>query len=331
MESQKNILFLNYHVVSYLQFCTRKGTSGEKVQEEIKHVREALKSDKKVVFIDWEHERVLRYLSAYNFVGFEEILGEYYDTNKWAVSIPTFGHTDFGTRQIHNLDFLIYVNSFNKDFDTSQIDHSKKVKDFVYLNGKPHPHRVNLLKEMKYHKLLENSIWSASSPHHQWNEMEAKLPSEYELPEWQGKSVDGYHDTTRQVNFPMYNDSICTVVPETLADNDCHYITEKTCKPIMAEHLFVVLSGAGYLKNLRSLGFKTFGQHFDESYDDCVNLNERVSRIVATLKQIKSMDTDKLYEDTKHIRKHNRELFFDEDFYKDFNSAQIEKLKNFFS
>ena len=95
----------------------------------------------------------------------------------------------------------------------------------------------------------------------------------------------------------------------------------------MAEHVFVILSGAGFLGNLRALGFKTFHEHFDESYDKCVNLHERVIKIAETLKQIKNMDYTKLYADTQHIRRHNRELFFSEDFYKEFNKVQLEKLK----
>ncbi len=329
MMSLRNKLSSTYYVVSYLDFVIRSGTSEQLVNENVIRLQEAIKQQN-VVFIDWEHDRVLRYLAAYNFIGFRKILGEYHDTNRWAISVPTFGHNDYGARQINNLDFLIYVNKFNKDLDIAKIDHSKKTKDFVYLAGKSHPHRVHMLKELLYRDMLSNSIWSASSPYQLWNDFEKKLDSKYEISEWQGKSVNGYDNTTRQVHHPLYNDSICTLVPETLAENDCHYITEKTCKPIMAEHIFVMLSGAGFLKNLRSLGFKTFHEHFDESYDECQNLNDRVQKIIDTLQQIKKMDVNKLYDDTKHIRQHNRELFFNNDFYNKFNTEQIAKLKTYF-
>ena len=329
MMSLRNKLSNIYYVVSYLDFVIRSGTSEQLVNENVGRLQEAIKKQN-VVFIDWEHERVLRYLAAYNFIGFRKILGEYHDTNRWAISVPTFGHNDYGARQINNLDFLIYVNKFNKDLDITKIDHSRKTKDFVYLAGKSHPHRVHMLKELLYRDMLSNSIWSASSPYQLWNDFEKKLDSKYEIPEWQGKSVNGYDNSTRQVHHPLYNDSICTLVPETLSENDCHYITEKTCKPIMAEHIFVMLSGAGFLKNLRSLGFKTFHEHFDESYDECQNLHDRVQKIIDTLQQIKKMDVNKLYDDTKHIRQHNRELFFNNDFYNKFNTEQIAKLKTYF-
>jgi hypothetical protein len=330
MESLRNLLtHKGYHVVSYRDFCINKQNNETTVNKRIQELQIAIEN-KFVVFIDWEHERVLKTLVSYNFVGFEKILESHYNTNKWAISVPTFGHDNFAPRQVNNLDFLIYVNKFNIDFDANKIDHSCKIKDFLYLNGKPHLFRVQLLKELLHKNLLQNSVWSAGTPSQGWNDMERKLPAEYEWPEFRGKLVNGYHDRTRQIYHPMYNDTICSIVPETLTDNDCHYITEKTAKPIMAEHLFVILSGAGFLQNLRDLGFKTFHEHFDESYDDCVNLHERVIKIAETLKQIRDMDHGKLYEDTKQTRRHNRELFFSEDFYKEFNTVQLRKLEKYF-
>ena len=329
MQSFRQKLSTHYHTVSYLQFCARKGTTDHQVQERLATLRKEIKT-KPVVFIDWEHQRVIQNHTAYNFMGFKNILGEHHDTNRWAISVPTFGNKDYGERQFNNLDFLIYVNKFNENFNASKIDHTNKIKDFVYMAGKPHPHRVHMLKELLGHGLLTNSVWSANSPSHQWGDMETYLPNQYELQEWQGKKVVGYDDTTRRVHFPIYNDSICTLVPETLSDNDCHYISEKTCKPIMAEHIFVMLSGAGFLKNLRSLGFKTFQEHFDESYDECPHLNDRVQSIIRTLQQIKRMDVNKLYKDTEEIRRHNREHFFNEEFYKDFNDKELLKIKNYF-
>ena len=98
----------------------------------------------------------------------------------------------------------------------------------------------------------------------------------------------------------------------------------------MAEHIFVILSGMGFLKNLRDLGFKTFHEHIDESYDKCTNLTDRVKGIIKTCNDIRSMDVDKLYDSTKEIRKHNRELFFNEKFYIDFNNHQAGLLSNYF-
>ena len=317
-----------YYICSYRDFCLGPRANDIYVGQQIQKVRDAIDT-RNIVFTDWEHQRVLRYDSGYNFVGFKAILGENYQTNKWAVSVPTFGHKDFGEHQFSNLDMLIYVNSFNKDYDVAKIDHSNKPKDFLFLPGKPREFRVYLLKELLSENLLERSVWSASSGFN-WNTFEKLLPLKYEIPKWHGKKVIGFDDTTRQVHHLMYNDTSCSIVAETLIDNDCHYITEKTCKPLMAEHVFVILSGMGFLKNLRDLGFKTFHDYIDESYDQCANLTDRVNGIIKTCKQIKSMDKKKLYEDTVTIRRHNRELFFSKEFYNKFNDRHMELLANYF-
>ena len=98
----------------------------------------------------------------------------------------------------------------------------------------------------------------------------------------------------------------------------------------MAEHLFVTLSGMGFLKNMRDLGFKTFHEYIDESYDDYPNLTDRVNGIVKTCNDMRKMDIDKLYWDTKEIRRHNRELFFNEQYYEDFNQSQARLLATYF-
>ena len=63
----------------------------------------------------------------------------------------------------------------------------------------------------------------------------------------------------------LYERTQHSVVCET--STDVCFPTEKTWKPIMARRLFVVLSCQGYLRHLRDIGFHTFGDIIDESYD----------------------------------------------------------------
>jgi hypothetical protein len=66
----------------------------------------------------------------------------------------------------------------------------------------------------------------------------------------------------------IYQKTAYSLVAETNAVNSFNFYTEKIVKPILARRLFVVISGQHYLKNLRSLGFKTFDSIIDESYDE---------------------------------------------------------------
>lgn len=77
------------------------------------------------------------------------------------------------------------------------------------------------------------------------------------------------------VPYYIYNNSYYSIVSETTAFNSFNQYTEKIAKPILARRPFVAFCGQYYLRNLRSLGFKTFGQIkdmdgniiLDESYD----------------------------------------------------------------
>jgi hypothetical protein len=62
-----------------------------------------------------------------------------------------------------------------------------------------------------------------------------------------------------------------------------HFITEKTYRPIINRHPFVVQATAGFLENLHNKGFLTFSKYIDESYDMYTVLEPtRVNKLVNT-------------------------------------------------
>ena len=59
------------------------------------------------------------------------------------------------------------------------------------------------------------------------------------------------------------------IVPETYTRGDTFFPTEKTARPIMAEKPILVYGPRYFLRRLRDLhGFRTYSDHWDESYDD---------------------------------------------------------------
>ncbi len=74
---------------------------------------------------------------------------------------------------------------------------------------------------------------------------------------------------------------------------------------------FVVLARPGFLKDLHAHGFKTFGDFWDESYDDCYDYRERYEHYYNTLKQIQSFSVSKrkaMLNDMQPILEHNNQL-----------------------
>ncbi len=77
-----------------------------------------------------------------------------------------------------------------------------------------------------------------------------------------------------------YSNSYFTIVSETNAESDYSFITEKTIKPIMNLHPFVVLGNPQTLKVLKSFGFKTFDKWWDESYDEEFDFKLRAKKLL---------------------------------------------------
>ena len=65
----------------------------------------------------------------------------------------------------------------------------------------------------------------------------------------------------------FYDNSLIHVITETHCYGDFVHVTEKTWKVINFLQPFIVLATKGHLAYLRSLGFKTFHEFWDESYD----------------------------------------------------------------
>ena len=107
----------------------------------------------------------------------------------------------------------------------------------------------------------------------------------------------------------IYNKSYYSIVAETSVFAEFSQITEKTCKPILAKRPFLILGGHNYLKNLRSLGFKTFSHVIDESYDSIEDVAERTKALVKSAEELSKLDPVEVYHATHDEREHNYRLF----------------------
>jgi hypothetical protein len=95
----------------------------------------------------------------------------------------------------------------------------------------------------------------------------------------------------------------------SLTHNNNWFLCEKSYKPIAAQHPFVMASTAGNLAYLRSQGFETFPELFDESYDDIADWQVRMNRIVEIIRDfdLASLNQTRVQEKIKH----NHARFFD--------------------
>lgn len=63
-------------------------------------------------------------------------------------------------------------------------------------------------------------------------------------------------------------------------------LTDKIAKPLASAKPFLLLCGQGSLQHLRDLGFVTFANYIDESYDACELPAQRIKKIVASLTEL---------------------------------------------
>jgi hypothetical protein len=103
-------------------------------------------------------------------------------------------------------------------------------------------------------------------------------------------------DNTDFNNYPMettltpvekfYKNSLINIINETYFFNNIIHITEKTYKPIAFLQPFILLGAAGSLQHIRNMGFKTFDNFWDESYDTEIDDITRFNKIINIVEQI---------------------------------------------
>ena len=80
------------------------------------------------------------------------------------------------------------------------------------------------------------------------------------------------------------------------------FLTEKTARPLLWGMPFFLNAGQGSLAALRELGFETFGDIWDESYDDIVDPDQRSAAMHRSIKEVLSRPLDTLADSIKQIQ-----------------------------
>lgn len=101
---------------------------------------------------------------------------------------------------------------------------------------------------------------------------------------------------------PFYQNSLVSIVTETNFDQPELTLTEKSFKPPKEKHPFIIIGVPGALKAMRKLGFQTFSEFWDETYDEIEDNRIRMFRIVEVLKDIDSWDNDKILDFRRRVK-----------------------------
>jgi hypothetical protein len=120
----------------------------------------------------------------------------------------------------------------------------------------------------------------------------------FDKPEENLKWKDGY------ANKSYYESYNLEVVLETTTK--AHFITEKTIKVLSAKMPFLMIASPNFLKYLQNLGFKTFNEIWDESYDSIADDAQRIKCLCYILNDlISSNQIYSLAQQCNKILEHN--------------------------
>lgn len=145
------------------------------------------------------------------------------------------------------------------------------------------------------------------------NEILSQMSLPKNLPGENGHPMESFQLS----QFEPAADSLVYIVTETVAQNRRLHLTEKIFRPICLQMPFILASTRGSLAYLKSYGFQTFDQFWDESYDDEQDDFRRlefISEIVEKLHGLTIMQRQKLFQDMIPIIQHNHAHFYSGEF-----------------
>lgn len=95
----------------------------------------------------------------------------------------------------------------------------------------------------------------------------------------------------------------------SLTQQDHLFLCEKSYKPLAAQHPLLLVGTPGNLAYIRSQGFETFPELFDESYDNIPEWHQRVQKIISIVSEFdrRSVDQPRVRDKLRH----NQARFFD--------------------
>ena len=106
------------------------------------------------------------------------------------------------------------------------------------------------------------------------------------------------------------------MVTETVYKGRKNHLTEKSFKPIVMQQPFIIQSCKGSLEYLRRYGFRTFGDFWDESYDesdDSVRTYE-IGKLLQDINTMSQKEKTTLQTAVNSTVEHNYNWFYSQEF-----------------
>ena len=214
---------------------------------------------------------------------------------------------------------------------------TSKPYKFLFLNGRARPHRKYLYERLRRSGALDHALWTmldckptiVRSFQFRENSIDImstasplqRLPDQYEVAQYRNP-VFGPITNTSNIKQELFNkqwgeiylepapyvDTYFSLVTETVcAESVYSFRTEKIAKPLTMGHPFIVVSNAGFYRDLHNLGFRTFGHVIDESFDQIEHHQDRVDRIAQIVTDLCQQDLAGFLRECYNVCKYNQQ------------------------
>lgn len=214
--------------------------------------------------------------------------------------------------------------------------HNKPYK-FLFLNGRSRPNRKYLVERFNQSGLLDQALWSLLDTQtaqnrqikliHQGQDLMGTprsikyLPTRYEYDSYQDRINSSttdtfvkYHLFNREwgeiyIKAEAYIDTYFSLVTETVFEYPYSFRTEKIWKPLVMGQPWIAAANQGYYRDMRNLGYKTFGHVIDESFDLIENNQDRIERIATVVEDLCQQDLASFLDSCYNVCKYNQERY----------------------
>ena len=216
-----------------------------------------------------------------------------------------------------------------------QVNTDIRSKKFTCLNRVDKPFRRLFAATLVEHGLVDDAYFSYTDRKYQveyetrdsdtgnWDTWDHTVLEKFTPPYRCDDLQDYEHNSHKLIDTRFFQEAYYNVIVETHINN--LFLTEKTFKPILNLQPFVIVGASGSLQLLHELGYKTFGDYIDESYDNIEDPEQRLRQCLHTVEQISRMSHSEHMVDQHDMRKillHNQQHFLSD------KSAKLLNLLN---
>ena len=180
--------------------------------------------------------------------------------------------------------------NFLESFELYKKNNNKK--KFLNLNNVMRPNKQSLFFYLCKNNLVEDALVS-----NLWEDSRDTILSKKEFDELYNYDSSEYESFQRTVikrqeiygdNYKsnqaspinFYTDTQYSLVSETHVGSNILCVSEKTYKPILMGHPFLIFGNTYTLNYLKKLGYETFDNKFNEEYDSCENIKDKLRIII---------------------------------------------------